>query len=93
MHTLQRHAVLVDSRCAFLSSIRLVMPLRVSSRKSFSLWVCEQHNAVNAKLGKPEVPCDARTLDARWRTGGPHCGGGREGAQAPGENAQESLGQ
>ena len=40
---------------------------RVDSRASLSRWVCERHNEVNAKLGKPLVSCELRDLDERWR--------------------------
>ena len=42
-------------------------PPRVDSRASLSRWVCERHNEVNAKLGKPLVSCELRDLDERWR--------------------------
>ena len=29
--------------------------------------LCEQHNIVNKKLGKPVFSCDMQTLDDRWR--------------------------
>lgn len=29
--------------------------------------MCEQHNEVNAKLGKPQFPCELAVLDERWR--------------------------
>ena len=29
--------------------------------------MCEQHNEVSAKLGKPEFPCTLEALDDRWR--------------------------
>jgi hypothetical protein len=29
--------------------------------------MCEQHNQVNEKLGKPLFPCDLAVLDERWR--------------------------
>lgn len=48
----------VDSRAS---------PPRVDSRASLSRWVCERHNEVNAKLGKPLVSCELRDLDERWR--------------------------
>ena len=44
-----------------------VSPPRVDSRASLSRWVCERHNEVNAKLGKPLVSCVLRDLDERWR--------------------------
>ena len=63
-------------------------PPRLASRKSFSLWVCEQHNAVNEKLGKPTFQCTLENLDERWRTG---C---KDTFEAVGkESASESLGQ
>jgi hypothetical protein len=31
---------------------------RVESREAFSVWVCEQHNLVNEKIGKPPYKCD-----------------------------------
>jgi FAD-linked sulfhydryl oxidase len=40
---------------------------RVGSREDFGRWLCEAHNAVNVKLGKPVFDC-GRWLE-RWRTG------------------------
>ena len=48
-------------------------PPRVESRSEFHGWVCEQHNTVNEKLGKPAFPCTPETLAERWRLGGAHC--------------------
>ncbi|XP_050029581.1 FAD-linked sulfhydryl oxidase ALR [Dermacentor andersoni] len=42
-------------------------PPRVSSRAELAQWLCEQHNAVNRKLGKPEFDCSR--VDERWRRG------------------------
>jgi len=42
-------------------------PPRVESRASLSRWVCERHNEVNVKLGKPTKSCALRDLDERWR--------------------------
>ena len=39
----------------------------VSSRRNLSLWWCEQHNLVNAKLEKPIFDC-SKTLE-RWGDG------------------------
>ncbi len=33
-------------------------PVRTESREALSVWVCERHNEVNEKLGKPVVNCD-----------------------------------
>ncbi|KAJ9212991.1 hypothetical protein DTO166G4_5321 [Paecilomyces variotii] len=40
---------------------------RLSGRGEFGNWMCEAHNAVNRKLGKPEFDC--RFWEERWRTG------------------------
>ncbi|KXS99016.1 hypothetical protein AC578_6170 [Pseudocercospora eumusae] len=40
---------------------------KVSSREEFGRWMCEAHNAVNAKLGKKNFDCNL--WDERWRTG------------------------
>jgi FAD-linked sulfhydryl oxidase len=50
-------------------------PPDVSSREALSAWVCERHNEVNAKLGKPTLDCALKTLDKRWKNGGARCGG------------------
>ena len=42
-------------------------PPRVESRASLSRWVCERHNEVNVKLGKPTKSCALKDLDERWR--------------------------
>ncbi|KAJ1634316.1 ERV/ALR sulfhydryl oxidase domain-containing protein, partial [Pavlovales sp. CCMP2436] len=43
------------------------MPPEVDSQEAFSLWVCELHNHVNEKMGKPRVHCNLQTLDEAWR--------------------------
>lgn len=51
-------------------------PTKTESRQDLSLWVCEQHNLVNEKLGKPIFKCDVDLLDERWRKSSNHrCGG------------------
>lgn len=42
-------------------------PVQISSRKDLCVWLCEQHNVVNRKIGKASYPCDMKTLDERWR--------------------------
>ena len=38
------------------------------------MWLCEQHNLVNEKLGKDLFKCDMNTLDERWRkSSDPRC--------------------
>jgi FAD-linked sulfhydryl oxidase len=44
-------------------------PPDVSSRRAFSLWLCERHNEVNADIGRPQFPCTLEALDARWVAG------------------------
>ena len=48
-------------------------PPRAGSRAELSVWMCELHNRVNAKLGKPLWSCDLKALDARWLDGGARC--------------------
>ncbi|KAJ3378907.1 hypothetical protein HDU84_007214 [Entophlyctis sp. JEL0112] len=42
-------------------------PPRVSSSKEFSQWMCEVHNEVNERLGKPQFDCSK--VFERWRDG------------------------
>ena len=42
-------------------------PPDLSSRLGLSTWMCQQHNTVNRKLGKPEFDC--RRVLERWRDG------------------------
>mmetsp|Transcript_25962 Transcript_25962/g.36589 ORF Transcript_25962/g.36589 Transcript_25962/m.36589 type:complete len:177 (-) Transcript_25962:78-608(-) len=49
-------------------------PVEVSNRKDLSMWLCEQHNLVNEKLGKPVLKCNIKNLDERWRkSNDPRC--------------------
>eukprot|EP00953_Heterococcus_sp_UTEX-ZZ885_P011089 6427-Heterococcus_DN1.PRE.12 len=48
-------------------------PPAVASREKLSLWMCEQHNIVNRKLGMPEVQCTLELLDRRWKKGHKGC--------------------
>ncbi|XP_062846506.1 FAD-linked sulfhydryl oxidase ALR [Trichomycterus rosablanca] len=38
-----------------------------SSRHNFSQWLCQLHNGINVRLGKPEFDCTQ--VDERWRDG------------------------
>jgi mitochondrial FAD-linked sulfhydryl oxidase len=40
---------------------------KVASRHDFGTWLCEAHNEVNRKLGKPVFDCGK--WEERWRTG------------------------
>ncbi len=40
------------------------MPPAVDSQSDFELWMCEAHNQVNARLGKPLFNCKVAAL--RW---------------------------
>mmetsp|Transcript_14066 Transcript_14066/g.27412 ORF Transcript_14066/g.27412 Transcript_14066/m.27412 type:complete len:196 (-) Transcript_14066:124-711(-) len=42
-------------------------PPRTESREDLCTWLCEQHNIVNSKLGKPNFQCSMKNLDERWR--------------------------
>mmetsp|Transcript_15124 Transcript_15124/g.17126 ORF Transcript_15124/g.17126 Transcript_15124/m.17126 type:complete len:241 (+) Transcript_15124:295-1017(+) len=49
------------------------IPPKVSSRKEFSIWLCEAHNAVNEILDKPIFSCEPDALEKRWRKGDKRC--------------------
>ncbi len=38
-------------------------PPKLDSREDFALWMCEQHNIVNEKLGKPLFRCTLRRME------------------------------
>jgi len=42
-------------------------PPVVDSQKNFAKWLCDLHNIVNVKLGKPVFDCSK--VDERWRDG------------------------
>ncbi|KAL5276315.1 GFER family protein [Megaselia abdita] len=42
-------------------------PVDPSSQEKLSKWLCDAHNRVNAKLGKPEFDCSK--TNERWRDG------------------------
>ena len=46
-------------------------PVAADSRENLCLWMCQQHNFVNTKLGKPLFPCTIDLLDQRWRKADP----------------------
>lgn len=58
------------------------LPPRLDSQHDFAQWLCEAHNRVNLRLGKPVFDCT--TLDERW-----DCGCGITPGQ-PGANQQPS---
>jgi FAD-linked sulfhydryl oxidase len=42
-------------------------PIQADSREDLCMWLCDQHNRVNQKLGKPLFQCNMNNLDERWR--------------------------
>lgn len=56
-------------------------PVQTGSRKSASLWLCNLHNIVNARLRKPEFDC--LTLDETY-----DCGCGNETSSATGKGVE-----
>ncbi|UYV78171.1 GFER [Cordylochernes scorpioides] len=42
-------------------------PPQTKTRKQLCKWLCEAHNRVNVKLGKPKFDCSL--VDERWRDG------------------------
>lgn len=54
--------------CADTTSEEMVRhPPRVESRHEFQQYMCEIHNEVNDRLGKPQFDCSK--LNERWREG------------------------
>lgn len=54
--------------CADTTSDEMVRnPPRVANRKELAQWLCEIHNEVNDRLGKPIFDC--AKVEERWRTG------------------------
>ncbi|KAL7541589.1 hypothetical protein ACHAXR_011657 [Thalassiosira sp. AJA248-18] len=57
----------------FQKNIELSPP-RTETRENLCLWLCEQHNIVNDKIGKPLFHCTMGNLDERWRkSSSPDC--------------------
>jgi hypothetical protein len=47
---------------------------RTDSRNDLCMWLCDQHNRVNQKLGKPLFDCNLKDLDERWKkSSNPKC--------------------
>lgn len=44
-----------------------INPPRVKNQKELSRWMCEVHNEVNYRLGKPEFDCNL--VEERWKYG------------------------
>eukprot|EP00457_Paulinella_chromatophora_P013757 gb/GEZN01014094.1/.p1 GENE.gb/GEZN01014094.1/~~gb/GEZN01014094.1/.p1 ORF type:complete len:212 (+),score=20.04 gb/GEZN01014094.1/:84-719(+) len=44
-----------------------INPPRVSNQKEFSVWMCEIHNEVNERMGKPIFDCSK--VNERWKYG------------------------
>lgn len=44
-------------------------PPDVSGRVGLSRWLCERHNEVNERLGKPLFDCSLKSTDERWKDG------------------------
>lgn len=42
-------------------------PPKTKSKDELAKWLCERHNTVNVKLGKPVFDC--RKVHERWRDG------------------------
>ena len=58
------------SWCALHLSENLKLhPPDVSGRAALSKWLCERHNDVNERLGKPLFDCSMQNLDMRWKDG------------------------
>lgn len=63
-----------------MAAVMEEMPPRVDSRAAFSIWMCELHNHVNEKVGKPTFRCSLTELDEAWRTPSKACEAAQAGA-------------
>jgi len=61
-----------DCAADFRKSLSLNPP-HAETRQALSVYICDLHNEVNDKLGKPTFPCTLSSLDSRWRDGGKRC--------------------
>ena len=50
----------------FLANMSTVGQPDVSSTEGLSVWMCKQHNLINADLGKPQASCSYEDLKKRW---------------------------
>jgi FAD-linked sulfhydryl oxidase len=48
-------------------------PPDLSNRDGFSVWMCERHNMVNSKLGKPQFDCKKVLKRWLWSMADPSC--------------------
>lgn len=48
-----------------LQEVLVKSPPKLDNQKEFSHWMCECHNHVNEKLGKPKFDCSQ--VDKRWK--------------------------
>eukprot|EP00038_Savillea_parva_P027618 m.60646 g.60646 ORF g.60646 m.60646 type:complete len:164 (+) comp7966_c0_seq1:71-562(+) len=59
--------------CADTTSEEMVRnPPRTETRQEFAQWMCEIHNEVNDRLGKPQFDCSK--VEERWRKAPPGSG-------------------
>ena len=61
-----------DCRARFVIDVA-ANPPRLTTREDFAIWLCEQHNTVNALTQAPAFPCTMSSLQTRWRTGDASC--------------------
>jgi FAD-linked sulfhydryl oxidase len=54
-----------------LQSDLIQHPPNIKSRQGLSEWMCQMHNRVNTRLGKPQFDCSK--VFERWRQGGSDC--------------------
>jgi hypothetical protein len=58
-------------------------PPQTANNRELSLWLCQLHNIVNDRLGKPAFPCTLDALKERW---------GKCGCFDPPSNATDATG-
>jgi hypothetical protein len=47
---------------AEFAKMRIAHPPRVATAREFVVWLCERHNEVNVRLGKPVVDCESAPI-------------------------------
>ena len=92
LHTLGQFYPCEECAGHFRGVLRDVPP-RVSSNLELSLWLCQVHNIVNARVGHPMFTCTKDALQERWGDCGCFDGSGSDSqASDAGDDASSGAG-
>lgn len=89
LHTLG-HLYPCDECAGHFRGVLRDVPPRAGSNLELSMWLCQVHNIVNARVGHPLFTCSKEALQERWGDCG--CFGSESGSQAPGASGDSSGG-